>query len=249
VLGVVVESRRRRAIVILKNFRCRWGKCVFCPFHLESGTEVSDVLETNAKILELLEKAVHSFDIEWISIFNGGSFFELPLDVVLRLARFTRNRVVDIETRPEYISTESILALLHILQPRILRVRIGFEVWDEKIRNGVLRKGIPQSEVYRVAEVRRQLRYVLGDSVRFLVYVLFGIEGVDEEEVKCSVIRFSELFDGVIAVKYRKVLPHHPREVSVSSDLLSFLRERCMDVDVDEDREWSFGNGIKYVVY
>lgn len=102
-LGVIVDKTKRRAMVILKNFRCRWGQCTFCPFYLEMGTDLNDVFETNIRILQFLEKALYDFSIEQITIFNGGSF-ELPLEIVLQLAKFTENRVVDIEMRPEYVT-------------------------------------------------------------------------------------------------------------------------------------------------
>ncbi len=155
---------------------------------------------------------------------------------------------MDIETRPEYVTSEKVVHLLRLLKPKILQIRIGFEIWKEEIRNRILRKGIPQSEVYRVAKIRADLRKIVSNRVKFFVYVLFGIEGINEEEVKESVVKFLELFDGVIAIRYRRVLPHHPRETTVSDYLLSFLRTHCIDIDTDEDQEWIFDGQIRYVV-
>jgi len=131
-------------------------------------------------------------------------------------------------------------ATLSLLGARRLVVRLGFEVWDEVLRNRVLRKGIPQSEVYRVAELRRRLRE-RGVPVEFLVYVLFGIEGVSEDAVVRSVEEFNKLFDGVIAVRYRRYPGLKPREVGVSEKLLSYLRDRCLLVDLGEGEEWVIG--------
>lgn len=247
-LGVVVERSRRRVIVILKNFPCRWGQCIFCPFSLEAGRDLSDVLTTNQRILELLERAVHEYEVERITVFNGGSFPELPLDTVLRLSKFTAGRDTEIETRPEYLSEETIHQLLQLLRPRTLTIRIGIEVWDEYLRNRVLRKGIPQSEVLRIAELRRRVRSKLGEKVRFVTYVLFGIEYVPEEKVVESVEELRKLFDGVVAVQYRRVLETHPRSVPVSTELLQYLREKCLDVDVGESEEWTFTGEVRYLV-
>ncbi|NPA04940.1 MAG: hypothetical protein GXO09_02445, partial [Crenarchaeota archaeon] len=170
----------------------------------------------------------------------GGSFYELPFDTVIGASRLARGLIVDIESRPEYINDHSVEATLSLLGARRLVVRLGFEVWDEVLRNRVLRKGIPQSEVYRVAELRRRLRE-RGVPVEFLVYVLFGIEGVSEDAVVRSVEEFNKLFDGVIAVRYRRYPGLKPREVGVSEKLLSYLRDRCLLVDLGEGEEWVIG--------
>ncbi len=87
--------------------------------------------------------------------------FELPLEIVLQLAKFTENRVVDIETRPEHVTSEKVMHILRLLKPKVLQVRIGFEIWKEEIRNSILRKGIPQSEVYRVAKIKDELQILM----------------------------------------------------------------------------------------
>jgi len=127
---------------------------------------------------------------------------------------------------------------LRLLEARKLVVRVGFEVWDEKLRNKYLRKGMPQSEVYRLARLRREARK-RGLPLEFLVYVLFGIEGVGEEEVKRSVQEFNRLFDGVVCVRYHRYLPGHPRATPVSEELRRFLEDNCLLVDWGEGEEWT----------
>ncbi len=239
-LGVFrsVDVLGKRLVVVLQGFPCSWGRCSFCPFYLEQSTSLSEVLERDREIVSRALEVCSGEFVERVTVFNGGSFFELPLAVVEMLRPLTRGRVVDIESRPEFLSLGSLRTVLSILEPRELVVRVGFEVFDEFVRNGVLNKGIPQSEVYRVAELRRVVKS-FGMPVKIVAYVLFGIEGVSEEKVVESVVEFKKLFDGVIAIRYRRYLPHHPREAGVSEELRRFLERECLYVDWGEGEEWS----------
>ncbi len=172
-----------------------------------------------------------------MTIFNGGSFYELPYDVVLKLIDITRDRIVDIETRPEFIDYTRLLETKRNLRARRLVVRIGFEVFNEYIRNNVLRKGIPQSEIYRISEISKRLKNT-NAGIEIIAYVLFGIEGITEDEVMRSVEEFNKLFNGVIAIRYRRYLPHHPKPVQVSRELAVFLEKNTLLVDWGEEEFW-----------
>ncbi len=229
----------KRLVIVLKGLPCSWGKCSFCPFALEQGN-LKQVIETNRKIIRNTKKILEKENINRITIFNGGSFYELPLDTITRLKTITRNRIVDIETRPEFIDYDIVINTISILESKKLVIRIGFEVIDEHIRNKVLNKGIPQQEVHRIANLRKQLRSS-NIPVEIIAYVLFGIEGVSEDKVIKSVEEFNKLFDGVIAIKYKKYLPIHPRQVNVSKKLISYLKENTLLVDMGGEEYWEIG--------
>lgn len=232
------DSLGRRLVVILKGFPCSWGRCTFCPFALEQSFNLREVMETNRKIVKEAIEIAENEGYERVAVFNGSSFHELLYDTVERLRPLARNRIFEIEERSEYVTKESIDALLNYYSPRRLVIRVGFEVFDEGIREELLRKGMPNSEVFRLARLRKELRE-MSYPVEFLIYVLFGIEYIPEEKVIESVRKFKELFDGVIAVRYRKYLPNHPREVPVSRELASFLNAEADLVDWGGE-QWEF---------
>ncbi len=230
------DALGKRLVIVFKGLPCSWGKCNFCPFALEQGN-LKQVIETNRRILEDAEKILEKEHIDRITIFNGGSFYELPLDTIIRLNNITRNRIVDIETRPEFIDYNIVVNTINILGSRRLVIRIGFEVIDEYVRNKILNKGIPQQEIYRIANLRKQL---MKNNIpaEIIAYVLFGIEGISEDMVIKSVEEFNKLFDGVIAIKYKKYLPKHPRQTSVSEKLIKYLKENTLLVDMGEEEYW-----------
>ena len=71
-------------------------------------------------------------------------------------------------------------------------------------------------------------------SVEVVSHVLLGIKGVSEELVKRDVEEFNKLFDGVIAIRYRKHLAHHPEEVEISKNLIEFLKKNTLLIDWSE---------------
>lgn len=236
-IGAVYEKERKKIVAILKNYPCSWNRCVFCCFSEEAARDLNDLMDTNKKILNKMEKITRENEVRRISIFNGGSFFELPLNIVLELAGIGNPKVFDIETRPEFLTKESTIHLFNILSPSNLVIRIGFETASERIRNDILNKGISNEELERIVELRKEIKKTHGD-IDFIAYVLFGIDETNEEEVIESVKFFKRLFDGVIAIKYRRYHDWMPPEIAVSQELMSFLKNNCLDVDMTESEIW-----------
>lgn len=224
-----------RMVVILRGYPCAWGKCTFCPFALEQSTSIARILEDNRRIIERALRLLAEDPVPRVAVFNGGSFHELPYDTVERLRPLARGRVFEVEERSEYVTLDGLEALVDYYRPRRLIVRVGFETADERIREEVLRKGMPDSEMHRLSRLRVEARE-RGLPVEIWTYLLFGMEGISEESVLRSLEVFRRLFDGVIAVRYRKYLPGHPEPSPVSERLARALEEGADLVDWGGDQ-------------
>ncbi len=227
----VDDKLGKRLVMILKGFPCSWGRCSFCPFALEQSIDMGDVITTNRRIIDEALRVAEGGDIRRVAIFNGSSFHELPYDTIERLRALAGERMFEIESRSEYVTLSSMKALLDYYGPERLIIRIGFEVYDEDIREKLLVKGMPDTELRRIHELRDE-GVKLGLPVEIWVYVLFGIEFIPEEKVVESVNMFRRMFDGVIAVKYKRYLPEHPKEMPVSESLVEFLEGNTDLVDL-----------------
>ncbi len=225
----------RRLVVILRGLPCAWGRCTFCPFALEQSSSLARVIEDNRSIIARALAEVEREPVDRVAVFNGGSFHELPYDSVERLRPLARGSVFEVEERSEYVTLESLRALVEYFQPKRLVVRVGFESAFEEIREGLLRKGMPDSEMHRLSMLRLEARR-LGLPVEVWTYLLFGMEGIPEESVIESLKVFRRLFDGVIAVRYRRYHPRHPRAVAVSERLARILEEEADLVDWGGDQ-------------
>ncbi len=225
----------RRLVVILRGLPCAWGRCTFCPFALEQSSSLARVIGDNREIIARALAEVEREPVDRVAVFNGGSFHELPYDSVERLRPLARGRVFEVEERSEYVTLESLRALVDYYRPRKLVVRVGFESALEEIREGLLRKGMPDSEMHRLSMLRLEARR-LGLPVEVWTYLLFGMEGIPEDSVIESLRVFRRLFDGVIAVRYRRYHPRHPRAVAVSERLARILEEEADLVDWGGDQ-------------
>ncbi len=230
----------KRVIIVFRGLPCSWGRCRFCGFQVEQTTSLRIVLSEARRLVEEARRIIEREGCNRITVFNGGSFSELPLDVVLELSKITRGLIVDIEERPEFLDLDKIRRILGILEPMKLVVRVGLEVASEEKRNKLLGKGISDEEVERLIDLRLKAR-IEGLPVEFIAYVLFSYPGILEEEVMRSVDYFNKVFDGVIAIRYRRLVPWIPVEAPVSSQLASWLEENTLMVDWTTGEEWSIG--------
>jgi len=236
-LGVRYDSEKHRLTVILKGFRCSWDQCIFCCFSEEAAKNYRDLIETDLEILRQAGKILGQREVRELVLFNGGSFFELPYQIVLRLSELTAHRDLAVETRPEFLSEGAVLETLQLLKPSKLTLRVGLESASEKIRVR-FRKGINDVQIKELINLRGKLRRKAEDRVRFIAYILFGVEGVTEASVKRSVNFFRRYLDGVTAIKYRRYKAGMPRETHPSQKLLEFLRTSCEEVDMTESELW-----------
>ena len=245
-IGVFREEDKlgKRLIVILRGFPCSYGKCTFCPFAIEQSLHTNKVIFDNREIINNAIKEKEEYKPNRIAVFNGGSFHELPYDTVERLKPLAKNVVFEVEERSEFISLESIRNLLDYYQPDTLVIRVGFEAFREDIREGVLNKGMPDSELKRIVQVRIEAQS-RGWPVEIWTYLLFGMKGVPEESVGESLRAFKKVFDGVIAVRYRKYLPNHPEPIPVSKRLRELLNKEADLVDWGGE-QWMIGEKKGY---
>lgn len=220
----------KRLVIILKGLPCSWRRCSFCPFAMEQSSSIRDVILTNRRIIDNALRILKDEDYRRVAVFNGSSFHELPYDTIERLRDLSEGRIFEIESRSGYITMNSIRALLDFYKPEKLIIRIGFEVYDEVIRETLLNKGMPNTELLRIYRLRNKIKE-LELCVEFWVYLLFGIEYIPEEKVIESVKVFKNMFDGIIAIKYKRYLSSHPMEVPISKHLIRFLEENVDLVD------------------
>jgi len=237
-IGVIYDEEAKRITAILKGFVCSWNRCTFCCFYEESAKDLNDLISTAKEIIKELKILINEKLVDRISFFNGGSFFELPLNVIHDLSQITNKKIIEIESRPEFLNKDSIRHSYQILSPSKLIIRIGFESIHDEIRNNLLNKGIRDSEVNRIVSLRNEVKKEFDDSIEFIAYVLFGLEGIDEKSIIASVKEFGESFDGVIAIKYRRYYEWMPKEVNASQNLIDILRTNCIDVDLTESKIW-----------
>ncbi len=231
-LGNFIDNERKILTIILMGYPCKWNKCSHCYFHEEASTDKKVIIERNNAILNESFNIISENSISNIKIFNGGSFFELPKELYSRINEISKNKTLSIETRPEFITLNTIKELQTELKSKNIKIFIGFDSYFEEIRNNILNKGIPQSEIERISKIKHP-------QVQFYSYVIFGVQGITEESVKESVNTFNLLFSGTTAIEFRAHKGIKLKKIQSTSDLKQWLSLKCLIVDlIGEDEQW-----------
>ncbi|NHI92648.1 MAG: hypothetical protein EAX96_09100 [Candidatus Lokiarchaeota archaeon] len=232
-IGNFFDEKTQTLTIILMSFPCKWNKCSHCYFHEESSTDKNSIIFKNSEILDEASEILERYNPMNIKIFNGGSFFELPTELYHIIERIVDKKTLSIETRPEMITIPEIEKLEKQLNPKIFNIFIGFDSFNDGIRNNILKKGIPQSEIYRISSLKIP-------NVYFYSYVIFGIEGIKESSIIESVRQFNSFFSGVTAIEFRKHKGLKLKQKLTSNKLKDWLKLNCLSVDFisEKDDQW-----------
>lgn len=185
-MGNVQTHEIENELIILLPVGCFWAKktggCTYCGYQtlveemLSSAEPMSNIdiiKEELAKQTEIIHR---------ISIFVGGSFFEIPAkerhEIMQMLNGHKTIREIYIETRPELITDENIAAIKRAASDKTVSVAIGLESSNDYIRNKIHNKGVTK-EVFEKA-----MKILLSYKIHPLIYVFVkpAVENMTDEE-------------------------------------------------------------------
>lgn len=186
---------------------CAWhaspsGGCTICGFNNKNGEKSR--FTVNGKpwpnvltkaLIALNERAVRERMPEVLSVFNGGSFLnpdEVPKsiqsDIFCRFASSPYYRKLFFESRPEYITEQSLSAFpLHSLKnSKAVEVGIGLESADDYVRNKIINKGIPRTGFLRAVEILKDKGFRTAAYVFLKPQELSEQEAIDDAVATCT---------------------------------------------------------------
>lgn len=68
----VIEDKNPREIVMLVGDGCKWRKCRFCDYHLDSSLDIEANYKINKEVLEQVTGLYNELEV-----INSGSFVDL----------------------------------------------------------------------------------------------------------------------------------------------------------------------------
>lgn len=198
ILGEVVPT----LTVILKTGGCEWNRCRMCSYrHERYGTGDQGVLET--LLLSQVSWIRDHFPLEEIvavKVYTSGSLFdsrEVPPLARDSLAALLRGKLVIAETRPEYVSEESISSFLSGIDDNShdnpLYVAIGVETSNDTIREKCINKGFTWNDFSGAVNVARHAG--AGVKAYLLAKPLFLTEREAISDMKSSIRDLSGFAD------------------------------------------------------
>ena len=143
--------------IVFYSQACRWSRCLSCNLPSKMSREHVDYKSLMAQIDHVFrdrEVASRQGSIRKVIVSNNGSILDQATfsstALVYLLAKLNLNlpnlAVVSIETRPEYVEIAELEFIARVLAegdtPTHLEITIGFEAFDDHIRNDVYDKGL-----------------------------------------------------------------------------------------------------------
>lgn len=167
-------------VVILSTRGCSWGLtggCAMCGYvYASSRAAQVEVYRQFKEALNELE------DIEYLKIFNSGSFFdprELETSTIARIfAEINRRegiKRVQVESRPEFLGRETLREAKKALRAE-LEVGIGLESSSDYIRENCIHKG------FTLSDFKKALSNCKAASVEVKAYLLVKPPFLTEKE-------------------------------------------------------------------
>ncbi len=171
----VIETGFRREFILLQGTGCRWRKCTFCDYYLDTSP---DPYAVNAPVLEEVTGRYGVLDV-----INSGSAMEFDDRTIALIAETVRKRNIEdlwFETHWMYRSE---LEAFSAHFPCRVHYRIGVESFNPDLRIR-WKKGIGRDVTPEMIR-----KYFEG------VCLLAGMEGQTEEDIMESVEIAERLFD------------------------------------------------------
>lgn len=229
--------------IVLYTQACRWSKCLFCNLPSKCSQ-----FHVNFKALD--KQIVHAFEdtdifnqrfkIRKIIVSNNGSVMDEDTFSSTSLMRLISKinktcvhcRTICIETRPEYVEEAELEYLKRALcegdTPTELELAIGFEAFDETLRNKVLKKGLDLRVFEKLLEMIQRSKHESpeGYDVKLKCYMLQKpVAGMTNEQAIDDVKQAIEYFDQM-SKKYKLEINMHlnPTFVSAGTKLEAWFK-------------------------
>ena len=194
--------------VVFYTQACRWSQCVSCSLPSKCSKQsvsYKSLLNQINFVFNLSEIKKRQRAIRKMIISTNGSVLDEQtfssmalMYLVIKLNLYFPNlAVLSIETRPEYVDLEELEFLARGIAegdtPTALELAVGFELFDDHLRNDVLKKGL-RKEVFE-----RMVEKMAPHGFRLKCYVMQKpVPGMTSEEavedVKKSIDYFHALY-------------------------------------------------------
>ncbi|WP_370575997.1 archaeosine biosynthesis radical SAM protein RaSEA [Methanomethylovorans sp.] len=171
--------------MIFRTSGCWWGKvggCTMCGYVYDSAHTSPSADDLVSQFRKAMVKA-SKFDRFMVKIFTSGSFLdekEVPADARSKILSLLEEEVrvfkVVVESRPEFLTDESMKFCLAHLKDTLFEVAIGLETSSDLIRKHSINKGFTFRDFTRAAEVAK------ANSVAVKTYLMLKPPFISEKQ-------------------------------------------------------------------
>lgn len=130
-----IVGKNEREICLLRGFPCRWGRCSFCDYIEDNGTDGAAMAEQNRRTLSHVTG-------EWgvLEVINSGSCFELPEETLEDICAILREKKIGKLFFEAHWMYRTRLDKMRERMGIPIVFKIGVETFDRDFRERVLNK-------------------------------------------------------------------------------------------------------------
>lgn len=170
----VIKDKNPREIVMLVGTGCKWRRCTFCDYHLDSSPDITANFEINRKALENITGQYGKLEV-----INSGSFVDLDDDtmkLVLKICLDKNIREVHFECH--WMHKENVKDFKETFEKYGIKVlvKLGLETFDLEMREKVLVKGIEERTPEVIAGYFDEINLLQGITGQTADSMIYDIE-------------------------------------------------------------------------
>ncbi len=180
----VIKKKNPREIVLLKGFRCDYGKCSFCNYILDN-TENEEEME-NINFREL-DKVTGEYGV--LEVINSGSVFELNKNTLNKIREKCSEKNIKVIYFEAYFGyLDRLDEIRNFFKEQEVRFIIGVETFDNNYRTQILTKNFHIDEKV-IKKLKKEYQTVL---------LLICTEGQTKEQILFDIKFARENFKEVV---------------------------------------------------
>lgn len=142
-----ITGKNEREICLLKGFPCRWGKCTFCDYIEDNGSDGQAMARLNRQVLGNV-----TGELGALEVINSGSCFELPQETLDDIAGILREKHIGRLFLESHWMYRRRLDEMRDKMGVPVVFKIGVETFDRDFRERILNKHADFESPGQVAE-------------------------------------------------------------------------------------------------
>lgn len=156
----VIKDKNPREIVMLVGDGCKWRKCRFCDYHLDSSKDIEANFLINKEALSHVTGMYGELEV-----INSGSFVDLDdrtMDLIKEVCSTKKISIIHFECH--YMHKDAVEAFkqsFHDIGVECI-IKLGLETFDYELRENVLVKGIEEKNPAEIAKYFDEINLLQG---------------------------------------------------------------------------------------
>lgn len=214
----VIEEKNPREIVMLVGDGCKWRKCRFCDYHLDSSKDKEANFKINRQALSRVTGKYGELEV-----INSGSFVDLDDNTINLIKKICVEKgIKEIHFECHYMHKDVVNEFKQSFVEIGVRpiIKLGLETFDWKLREEVLIKGIEEKNPEEIAKYFDEIN------------LLQGIRGQNAETMREDIETGLKYFERVCV----NIMVENPMPIKPDINVIKEFMEKVYPKYVDNNR-------------